>query len=180
MEAMDAILSRRSIRKYTAKPIPEQLTKELLEAAMSAPSAGNQQPWRFVVIDDRRILDEIPKFHSYSEMLKEAPLAILVCFDKRLEGKKAGGLWWVQDCSAATENVLIAAHAKGLGAVWLGIYPDEGVVAGVRKLLGLPSHITPFSLVSVGYPAEKKPRADRYDASRIHRNKWEEGRDGAC
>ena len=168
---MDAVLSRRSIRKYTEQPVSEGATRELLEAAMSAPSAGNQQPWHFVVIEDRGILDEIPTFHPYSQMLREAPVAILVCGDERLEGEGKRG-FWVQDCSAATENILIAANARGLGAVWLGIYPKEELVAKFRELLGLPDEVMPLSLIAIGHPAEQKPPAGRFDASRIHRNRW--------
>jgi len=167
MDAMDAILSRRSIRKYTEQAVSDEMIKELLDAAMSAPSAGNQQPWHFIVIEDRQILDEVPKFHPYSQMLKEAPVAILVCGDEQLERHKG---FWVQDCSAATENILIAAHAKGLGAVWLGVYPNEGMLIKIRGLMDIPEHIMPFALISIGYPAEQKPRANRYDESRIHRN----------
>ena len=169
MEAIEAILSRRSIRKYTVDSIPENVIDELLKVAMSAPSASNEQPWHFVVIDDRRIMDDIPKFHSYSQMLTEAPLAIVVCGDLLLAKGKG---WWVQDCSAATQNILIAANAKGLGAVWLGVYPREQRVEGVRKLLGLPEHIIPLCIVSIGYPAERKPPSNRYDPARVHRNKW--------
>jgi nitroreductase len=169
MDAIHAILSRRSIRRYTAQPVPEGMTNELLEAAMSAPSAGNQQPWHFVIITDRKILDEIPKYHRWSQMLKEASAAILVCGDLKSEKYKG---FWVQDCSAATQNILLAAHAKGLGAVWLGIYPDEARVVPTRKLLGLPDHIVPLSLVSIGHPAEQKPPADRYDSSKVHHNQW--------
>ena len=169
MNAMEAILSRRSIRKYAPQPTPERLLKQLLQAAMAAPSAGNEQPWQFVVIDDRKILDEIPKFHPHSAMLSEAPTAILVCGDLKLEKYKG---YWVQDCSAATENLLIAAHALGLGAVWLGIYPIEERVREMRRLLGMPEHVVPFSLVPVGHPAERKAAAERYDESRIRRNKW--------
>ncbi|MBA7622516.1 NADH dehydrogenase [subsurface metagenome] len=169
MEAMDAILSRRSIRRYTAESVPEKVIQELLEAAMSAPSANNEQPWHFIIINDRRILDEIPKYHPYSYMLKEAPLAIAVCGDLKLETMEG---YWVQDCSAATENILIAAQAKGLGAVWLGIYPREERAAAIQKLLGLPEHIIPLCLISIGYPAEKKTRANRYDLSRTHHNQW--------
>lgn len=175
MDAMDAILSRRSIRKYTDQAVPEEMIKTLLAAAMSAPSAGDQRPWRFVVIDDRRILNEITTIHPYSAMLKEAPAAILVCYDKQLvqlEVVKKDPLW-VQDCSAATENLLIAAQATGLGAVWLGVYPVKERVADMRKLLGIPEHITPFSLISLGFPAEEKPREDRYDDSKVRRNRWQ-------
>jgi nitroreductase len=169
MEAMDAILSRRSIRKYTVDSIPENVIDELLKAAMSAPSSNNEQPWHFVVIDNRKILNDIPKFHPYSQMLTEASLAIVVCGDLLLEKGKG---WWVQDCSASTQNILIAANAKGLGAVWLGVYPREQRVEGIRKLLGLPEHIIPLCIVSIGYPAERKPPANRYDPARVHHNKW--------
>ena len=169
MDAMEAILSRRSIRRYTSKPVPEELIKELLEAAMSAPSASNQQPWQFVIIDDRRILDEIPKFHPYASMLKEAPLAIAVCGDESLATMSG---YWVQDCSAATQNILIAANAKGLGAVWLGVYPREERAKTAQKLLGLPEHVVPLCFISIGYPAEEKPPSNRYDESRVHRNRW--------
>jgi nitroreductase len=169
MDAMEAILSRRSIRRYTDKPVPEEVITELMEAAMSAPSASNQQPWQFVIINDRRILDEIPRFHPYAHMLKEAPLAIAVCGDENLSSLRE---YWVQDCSAATQNILIAAHAMGLGAVWLGVYPREERFKATQKLLGLSRHVIPLCLISIGYPAEQKPPSNRYDASRVHHNGW--------
>ncbi len=169
MDAMECILTRRSIRKYTKEPIPEGVIRELLEAAMSAPSTRNIQPWHFVVINDRDLLNEIPKFHPYSQMLREAPLAILVSGDLNLQSCEG---YIVQDCSAATENLLLAAHAKKLGAVWLGIYPREERIAGIRRLLKIPDHILPISLISIGYPAEKKPREERYNQSRVHYNSW--------
>ena len=168
MDAMEAILSRRSIRRYTDKPVPEELIKQLLVAAMSAPSANNQQPWQFVIIDDRRILDEIPRFHPYSHMLREASWAIAVCGDNDL----ALSGYWVQDCSAATQNILLAAHALGLGAVWLGVHPNEKREKEVQKLLGLPEHVKPLCLISIGYPAEKKSPSNRYNESRVHHNRW--------
>ncbi|HGJ63854.1 TPA: nitroreductase family protein [bacterium] len=166
---MEAILTRRSIRRYTDKKVSDEIVKELLEAGMSAPSAGNEQPWHFVAITDHKILDEIPKIHPHSGMLKEAPLAILICGDESLQ-KYQG--YWVQDCSAATENILIAANAIGLGGVWLGVYPIEDRVVGIRKLLGMPEKVIPFALLSIGYPAEQKPPANRYDESRVHYNIW--------
>jgi len=167
MDAMEAILSRRSIRKYTDQKIPADLIDDLLKAGMSAPSANNSQPWHFVVIDDHQIMDQIPEFHAYSSMLYFAPLAIVVCGEPKLSPS-----WWVQDCSAATENILLAAHARGLGAVWLGIYPQEQRIEGLRKLLNLPESIIPLSLISLGYPATSKPREDRYILARVHRNQW--------
>jgi nitroreductase len=169
MEALEAILSRRSIRRYTAGAISEKTVTELLAAAMSAPSAGNQQPWQFVVVRDRQLIDQIPDIHPYATMLREAALAILVCGDLDLE-KHAG--YWVQDCSAATQNLLLAAHASGLGAVWCGVHPREDRVVGLRKLLGLPEHIVPMALISIGQPAESKPPSHRYDPARVHYDGW--------
>ncbi|ADG81954.1 nitroreductase [Thermincola ferriacetica] len=166
---MEAIFSRRSIRKYTGDAVPDDTVKDLLRAAMSAPSAGNERPWHFIVIKDRQILTQVPEFHPYAHMLKEAPLAILVCGDEQLEKFKG---YWVQDCAAATENILIAVQAKGLGAVWLGIYPVEERMTGLRKLLNIPDNIIPFSLVSIGYPAEEKPPVERYDETRVHYDRW--------
>jgi len=166
---MKAILNRRSIRKYTDQPVPERLLIELLEAAMCAPSAGNEQPWQFVVIDQRGILDEIPKFHPYAAMVAEAPVAILVCGDLDKDLHRG---YWVQDCAAATENILIAVQDKGIGAVWVGVYPREDRVQAMRALLGIPDSVVPFALISLGYPAEEKPPANRFDAGRIHYNGW--------
>ena len=167
---MEAILSRRSIRKYKMEePVPDEIVKELLKAAMAAPSALNEQPWHFIVIRDRQILDEIPKIQPYSRMLKDAPVAVVVCGDLKLE--KAKG-FWVLDCSAATQNILIAAQAKGLGTVWLGFYPREDRVKALQKLLNIPEHVIPFSVIPIGYPAEQKAPSNRYDESRIHYDRW--------
>ena len=169
MDALEAIYGRRSIRQYTAEAVSEKLLEKLLKAAMSAPSAGNEQPWHFVVIDDRQMLNDITMVHPYAEMLKQAPLAILVCGDPDLE-KHPGN--WVIDCSAAVENILIAAHALGLGTVWLGVYPRTDRMAGISRLAALPDRILPLALIAVGYSAEQKTPSDRYQLSRIHRNQW--------
>jgi nitroreductase len=169
MEAIEAILSRRSIRKYQHKKIPESIITKLLRIGMSAPSAGNQQPWHFIVITEPTILNEIPSFHNHAQMLREASAGILVCIDTNLEEHKGMA---VQDCSAATENILIAITAIGLGAVWLGIYPREERMNGLRKILTIPDHIIPFSLISLGYPGEGKISEDRYQEERVHYNQW--------
>lgn len=169
MELFEGILTRRSIRRYTDEKISDELIKKLLVAGMSAPSAGNQQDWHFVVITDREILDEIPKFHPYSQMLKQASVAILVCGNIEVESHRG---YWIQDCSAATQNILLAAHGLGLGAVWLGIHPGRDRVEGISDLLNLPSHILPLSLISIGYPAEEKPKSERYDDAKISYNAW--------
>ena len=169
MDALETILTRRSIRKYKKQPISPEIVQHLLQAACQAPSAGNQQPWQFVLLDDRKILNVIHTFHPSAKMLTDADRAILVCGDLNLEKFKG---YWMIDCAAATENILLAAHSLGLGACWLGLYPREGRVAGMRKLLHLPSNIIPFALVALGHPAEIKAREDRYNLSRIHHNKW--------
>jgi len=169
MDALQAMLTRRSIRRYTDDPVPPDQVDRLLAAAMAAPSAGNQQPWHFVVIRERALLDAIPKFHPHSGMLREAPLALLVCGDLSLE-KYEG--YWIQDCSAATENLLLAAHAEGLGAVWLGLHPRPERVQGMRELLGLPESVIPLALIALGHPAEAKDPASRFDPSRVHHDRW--------
>jgi len=169
METLDAIFTRRSIRKYTDRPVPEELVTGLLKAAMAAPSAGNEQAWQFIVIRDRALLDAIPKFHPYAAMLRHASVAILVCGDLTLEKYKG---YWVQDCSAAAENLLLAATAQGLGAVWTGVYPMEDRVAGMRKLMNLPEHVIPLSLIPIGYPAEQPAKVDRFNAERVHKDRW--------
>jgi len=173
MDTLEAIHGRRSIRRYTGQPVSEQVLEDLLRAAMAAPSAGNQQAWQFVVIDDRDTLNAIPQFHPHSAMLREAPLAIAVCGDTRLERFKG---YWVQDCSAAVQNLLLALHAKGLGGVWLGVHPIEERVAKTQELLGLPAEVIPLALVAVGYPAEHKGPDDRYNSARVHRNRWSDAR----
>jgi nitroreductase len=169
MDTIDNIMTRRSIRKYKSGKIPEDIIKQLLEAAMQAPSAGNEQPWHFVVINERKILDQVPSFHPHAYMLRDAPLAILVCDDLDLEMYKNRG---ILDCSAATENILLAAHALGLGAVWLGIYPVDERINGMRRLLNMPASVVPVSLVSIGYPGEKHQTDYRYKNERVHLNRW--------
>lgn len=168
MEAMDAILTRRSIRKFTDQVVPEEAVTQLLKAAMSAPTAANE-PWHFVVIRHRSILDAIPTFHPHAEMLKQASVAIAVVADPSVEVLKGR---WPLDCAAATENVLIAANAMGLGACWVGIYPVEERIDRLKALLGMPDHVIPLSLVSLGYPAEKKRPPERFRIERVHHDGW--------
>jgi len=169
MKALDAIFTRRSVRNFTAEPVSEDVLHELLRAGMQAPSAKNEQPWHFVVIDDPDLLHTVPEFHPYAKMLFEAPLAILVCSDRKLETKRAS---WLQDCAAATQNILLAAHASGLGAVWLGIFPDSDRVFGMQSLLNLPKDVRPVALVAVGHPALVPEPVDRYKPDRVHYNQW--------
>jgi nitroreductase len=169
MDTLKAIHTRRSIRKYLDRPVPEELIQKLLAAAMQAPSARNQQPWHFVVIDDRKTLAAITNFMPNAAMAADAPLAILVCADLALE--KSEG-YWVVDCAAAVENMLLAAHDAGLGAVWCGVYPREPRMQGLRRLMGLPENIMAHSLVVVGFPGEHVSPEDRYRSERVRRNRW--------
>ncbi|OHD63686.1 MAG: NADH dehydrogenase [Spirochaetes bacterium RBG_13_51_14] len=169
---MDAIYKRRSIRKFSSRPLPRDMIERFIKAGMNAPSAGNQQPWHFIVIDRKKLLEEIPKIHPHSQMIRQAPAAILVCGDLLLE-KHEG--YWVQDCAAATENMLLAIADEGVGSVWLGVYPRQERVDGLGKLLNLPDHVVPFSLLPVGYPAEEKARKNEFHPERIHYNTWKGG-----
>ena len=166
---MDPILTRRSIRKYTEEPVSEESVTRLLRAAMAAPSARNQQPWHFVVIRDRGTLEHIASTQSTATMARRAQVGIVVCGDLTLEESPG---YWVQDCAAATENLLIAATSEGLGAVWCGIYPREHRVQNFRDLLVLPDHVVPMALVLLGHPAEDPPPSDRYQPDRVRRERW--------
>jgi len=166
---MEEIFARRSVRKYKDIPVSEELVEKLLMAGMAAPSAGNEKPWYFIVINDRELLLKITEIHPYADMLKECAVAIVVCGDITLERYKG---YWVQDCSAATQNMLIEAVHLGLGAVWLGVYPIEERVKKIQNLIGLPENVIPLSIVSVGYPLEKPEKKNRFDKNRIRRNIW--------
>ncbi|MFA5796677.1 MAG: nitroreductase family protein [Candidatus Woesearchaeota archaeon] len=169
MDALDAIHTRRSIRTFTDKEVSLNLVEQLLSAGMTAPSAGNQQPWQFIVIKNRTLLNKIPEFHEYAQMCKQANLAILVCAD--LSNIKHEGMW-EQDCSAATQNILLAAHALGLGAVWCGVYLRDPKMTGFRKLLNIPDKIIPFSLIPLGYTNQKSGKVGRYKKERVHTDMW--------
>ena len=144
------------------------MVTELLEAAMAAPSARHEEPCHFIVMRDHKIMDEIPNYHPFSKMLPEAPVAILVCADTTTIPDN----YWIQDASAAMENILIAARAKGLGAVWLGVYPNEERFKNVQKLCGIPEKVIPVGIISIGWPDEQKPPADRFKQERIHKDRW--------
>ena len=164
---LENILNRRSIRKYTPEPVSEEQIRLLLECAMQAPSAMNGQPWRFVVIDDRATLDALRANHPYAGMLEEAPLCICVC---GVEGDITG--YYQQDCAAATMNILTAAKEMGLGTCWMGVAPREERMEAMRQVLGIPADVMPFCLIAVGHPAEERPRPERWDDAKVHRNRW--------
>lgn len=166
---MKEIFSRRSIRRFTPEPVTEQEVEKLLRAAMNAPSACNEQPWEFVVIRDSRVMQEIRKLHIYFGPLDTADCAVVVCGDTE---KEIAPGFWVQDCSAAMENLLLETEHLGLGAVWMGVYPLEARVAAVKEILGLPEKVIPLGIAAVGRPAARVEPADRYRPERIHRDQW--------
>jgi len=165
-ERLGSIFRRRSIRRYQEKPVEAEKLDLLLQAAMAAPSAMNCQPWEFVVVTDP---DKLAQFRT--RLLfgnRNAPAAVVVCGNPRLSPNPAARLFWVQDCSAAAENLLIAAVELGLGTVWVGVHPVAEFVRIVRQIVGLPRHVIPLGLIYVGYPAEEKPARTRYRANRVH------------
>ncbi|MCX6333223.1 MAG: nitroreductase family protein [Bacteroidia bacterium] len=170
MELYEGLLSRRSIRKYTGEKIDEGKIQVIIKAGMYAPSARNRRPWHFIVIDDKSVLKSIMNVHPYASMLSEASHAIVVCGDETQEN---GPGYYKLDCSAASQNILLAAHSLGIGAVWLGIEPKKERIEAVSRLLGLPSHIHPLSIISLGVPV-KIPEGipDRFEPEKIRRNKW--------
>lgn len=169
MDGLETIMTRRSARTFTGEPVAGEHVETLLRAAMAAPSAGNQQPWRFLAVSDRDTLDHMSTTSPFAQCLKEAPLAIVVCADQTVE-KHVG--FWVQDCSAATINILLAAHSLGLGGVWLGYYPVRERVSALSSLLGLPTDITPLCIVPLGHPSEELPPSARYEESHVHFERW--------
>ncbi len=169
MDAFDAILGRRSIRRFGADAVDASAVRRILEAGMAAPSAGNQQPWRFVVVHDRQLKSEVAAQSPHAGMLEGAPIGLVVCGD--LDAEKHQG-YWVQDCAAAVENMLLAAHALGLGAVWLGYYPREERWRGVQRVLGIPDRVVPLAVLAIGHPAEQKSPAGRFEPGFIHHDRW--------
>ena len=169
MEALENLKTRRSIRKYQNKSISEETIKEIITCAMYAPSAFDNQPWHFIVINKKEIFNNIFTVVTHAEMIKEASHAIILCGDKKLEENID---LIIQDISAATENLLLAAHARDLGAVWIGIYPFDEVIKGIKRLFKIPENIIPISMAVLGYADEKPEQPERYKPDRVHKNKW--------
>jgi len=159
---LEWIKARRSIRRYTDEIVNEEHIQALLEAAMAAPTASNKQPWEFVVVRDAARRKALSQVHQWSYMAAEAPVVFVIC------GREDVSKHWVEDCAAATENLLLAATALGLGGVWVGIYPTAEREAQVQRLLHLPECVRPLCLVPLGHPAETQPPRTQYDASKVH------------
>ena len=169
MESLQALKTRRSIRKYQNKKIPQNIINDIIHCAMYSPSAFDYQPWHFIIVDKKKIFEDILKVAAHAEMIKEASYAVILCGDIKLE-ENIGLL--IQDISAATENLLLAAHSYGLGAVWVGIYPFDDITRGIKKLFNLPGNIVPVSMAVLGYPGETPEQPERFKKERLHYNVW--------
>ena len=167
---LDHIMARRSIRKFTEEPLSAQDVDSLLKAAMAAPSASNRRPWEFVLVDDPDLLAGLRRRLPLGRY--PAPLAIVVCGNKRRAWPGPPNDFWIQDGAAAIENMLLAATGMGLGGVWIGVTPLKILARGVAKLLDLPGHVVPLGVVYIGHPAETKEPRTQYDPRRVHRNRF--------
>ncbi len=178
-DAKEAVLAniaaRKSVRSYTEEAVSDADIQAMLKAAMAAPSAMNVQPWSFVVINGRENMDKLAESLPYARMLTSAPLAIVVCGNTTIEGRdgnKSENGSWALDCSAATENLLLAAEAMGLGAVWTGTYPVPDRIAAVKAALGLPEDVMPLNVVVIGHPAGQDEPKDKWNPEKIHYGRW--------
>ena len=168
---LENIHSRKSVRQYTSEPVSEADIQTILKAAMAAPSAVNFQPWRFVVVTEREQLDAMAEILPYAKMLRQAPAAIVVCGETLWMGGNENP-YWQQDCAAATQNLLLAVEALGLGAVWTGVYPNQDLYPKLHNYLNLPSTVQPFCCIPVGHPAGNEQPKDKWKPENIHYGKW--------
>lgn len=166
------IMTRTSVRSYQDKSVSKDVINKLLHAGMAAPSAVNKQPWHFIVVTNKNELKAIAEATPNASMAKNAPLAIVVCGDlsKALQGE--GQQIWIQDCSAASENILLAAHGLGLGAVWTGTYPSKERCAAISKILSLPKNLIPLNTIVIGYPNESQQPKDKWNTDNVSWNKY--------
>ena len=167
-EALNCIMTRTSIRQYQDRPVEQEKVEQLLRAAMAAPTAVNKQPWHFYVLNTKEAINRLADASQRGgDMVRSAALVVVVCgdMDKALEGKARE--YWIQDTSAATENLLLAAHALGLGAVWTGVYPMKERVEMTTKVLNLPENLVPLCTILIGYPAESPTPKDKWKPENV-------------
>ncbi len=169
LDVLQAIFTRRSIRNFTGEPLNQEEVETVLKAGFSAPSAHNMQPWHFVVIKNIKKLEEIARLHPYAKMLPQAGCAILVCGDTEKQNMEG---FLIEDCSAAIQNILLAAHGIGLGAVWNGIYPMPEFIQIFRDTIKLPETVIPVGMVVIGHKSQDVEATDRYDSTKIHYDQW--------
>ncbi len=166
MDVKEALLKRRSIRKYTEEAVSDDMINELMHAAMAAPSAANKTPWEFYAVTNEAVLEQLRKASPYAGM--KAPLAIIVVGDEKRFLPNGNALYWVQDCSAATENILLRAVELGLGTVWCGIHPVAEREEAVRAAVGIPATQVPLNIIYVGHPAQEREPNDQYKEEYVH------------
>lgn len=164
---LENIHARKSVRSYAATPVEAEKVEKLVRAGMAAPSGRDQRPWEIVVLNERETLDKLAEGLPYAKMLTQAPLAIVVCGDVTKQPE-----YWFVDCSAVTQNILLAAQAMGLGAVWTAAYPYADRESAVTTVLGLPENVRPLCVIPIGYPAGNEQPKDKYDPAKVHYNKW--------
>lgn len=167
MDAMECIFSRTSVRSFQKKDIEDEVITEILKAGMSAPSAVNMQPWMFVVVRERALLDKLADRLPYTKMAAQSTIAVVVCGDLRRTTDQREQEYWIEDCSAATQNILLAAHALGLGAVWTAVYPVPERVNTVLSILELPEYLVPLNVLPIGYPRTAGSPKDKWDPDKI-------------
>lgn len=169
---LDCIMTRTSIRSYTDRQVPDSVVNKILRAGMAAPTAANQQPWQFVVVTDQNLKDSITAAFEYTKMVEHCSFAVVVCgdMDNLFKGDMTEGGFWVEDCSAASENMLLAAHALGVGGVWCGIYPMKDSEERLRGILKLPGNLTPLNVMAFGYRAQTGAPKDKWKPAKIHYN----------
>ncbi|MBQ1533747.1 MAG: nitroreductase family protein [Erysipelotrichaceae bacterium] len=172
MDSLENILNRTSIRKYTDRQIADEDLHRILEAGMAGPSCVNSRDWSFLVVRDRETLNKVAEANGRpAQPLKGAAAGILVCGDLNRSFQGAPD-YWIIDCSIAVQNMILAAHALGIGSVWLGTWPQMDRVKKQQELFGLPEQIVPHSIIAFGYPAEEKERKGFYEEDRVHYEKW--------
>jgi len=171
-DTLKTIFSRKSVREYQEKPVSEEKLMMLVRAGMAAPTAVDRRPWDFILITDKTVLRKLADALPYAKMARQAAAAIVVTGDLKRQFGGEGASYWMLDCSAATENILLAAESLGLGAVWTSVFPEKDRMAAARKILGIPGHVVPLNLIPIGIPAGAVQAKDKFNAGQIHRDRW--------
>lgn len=171
-ETLQTIFSRASVRSYGDAPVSADTLLMLVRAGMAAPTAVNKRPWEFIVVTDRATLEKLAAALQYARMAAHAAAAIVVAGDTRRQYGGTDAQYWIMDCSAASENILLAAHSLGLGAVWTSVFPEQDRMDKVRGILGIPDHVVPLNVIPIGAPAAAVKAQDKYDPAQIHRDRW--------
>ena len=171
-DTMKTIFSRKSVRNYKESVIPKETLELLVKAGMAAPSAMDKRPWEFIIIDDKEVLKKLSDALPYAKMAVPAGHGIIVAGDMEKQNGGYDSVYWIMDCSAAVQNILLAAESLGLGAVWTAVYPNKDRFEPVAKILGLPKNIVPLAFIPVGTPTGKDKPKDKYNKNQIHWNKW--------